>query len=417
MRKKLMIAILAGSVLMTAACGREAPSGIVKHQSDETSNSEDTTTGNAVTLSDGQSDGTNASETIEVKVSADINVTSSVPDPASADGEIVLSLYQEDLDAEEEEDEAEEAAREAAWKKQFLDFSFLGLKKRARVVNWQVAKITNSAVSNVSISYSGYQKERQSETKQGNCLVLSLGIYSDEAESDFSAMDSYLAVLDYRNHKSYLLQTDLISRYNDVISCYDLTGDDRDEIIYFNDPNKEICWEVFRFDGEKFSPIYGDTEDDGVFGDKFKIKLLNNYKLKIAADEFDFRETIPLKNLGIRKCDVEEIPEREISEDDWLSAYFRCYKNGKVTENISFVDSVLSDYRAYDDEEVWTCLTKGNAKDGLKIPLNICLTKWVTVGKAYAIVKYNAKTDRLEMVGADVEWRKLNPKKDIWDIV
>lgn len=362
---------------------------------------------------------------VSIHVSADLETKFSIPDPETSGDQVEISLFQEDQDIDYEErytdgdwetDDDYWDEYDKAFENRYLDVSFLGLKEKVYVTAFQVAAITDSKVSEMEVSYAGFQKSRETENKQGNCIVIALGI-SDENE-DYEAFDgndnAYLAVLDYQNKKSYLFETTMFARDNDVISCYDLTGDGKDEIVYFNDPNKSMCWEVYQFDQGKLSCLYGDQEDDGWFGKEFKVSMLDDYKLKIKAKKFGYEETISIKELGIKKSDMEVIPASQIDEDDWLSIHFRCYKDGKVQENIAFVDSCLSDYRAYDSDEVWTCLTKGNASDGLKIPLNVCLTKWVPVGKAYAIVKYNEETNRLEMVGVDTEWRKIDRKKELY---
>lgn len=360
---------------------------------------------------------------VSIHISADLESPCSVPDPAASGDTVEVNLNQMDRDIDYEERYQVEDSRdayEAVQKKQFMDFSFLGLKRKARVLAYQVGTITDARTGEMSVSFHGYRQSREKELRQGNCLVLSLGVYYDKAEDNFndeyffSYEAAYLAVLDYRNKKSYLLKAaDRMPYYNDSLSCYDLTGDGRDEIIYCNAPSRAIAWEVYQFDQGKLTPL---VAQEGAFGEEFETSLLDGYRLKITASRFGYEKMISLEELGLKKSDMEIIPYSQIGKEDGLSISFRCYKKGKVckrAKEVAYVESVLSDYWAYDTEEAWTCLTTGNAGDGLKLPFNIHLTKWITVGKAYAIVRYNEKTKQLEIADVDTEWRTINRKKEL----
>lgn len=398
----------------------------------------------ALTACGGLHNAENSAETAKVKKpSADITVTvsasldtlSSVPDPETAGEKVEVIWYQEDEEAWEEgnefisyeppeglskseraawekeqeeaeekwdrEREAKEEAYDTAEEKQYLDFSFVGLERPAKVLACQIGCVTDSEVSEAVISYTGFRTKRETEKKQGNCLILALEPQAQE-EDDISTIPMYLAVLDYQKRESYLIETEMIARDNEQLSCLDLDGDGRDEIISFNNPNKSMNWEIYRRKDGQFTNM----QYDGEYGGGFAVRLLDNYKAKITCKELGYEESFSLLDLGFEKKDLEEISSDKISDMDTWSLQGRCYKNGKVTEQNAFADIVLSDYRAKDHEEVWSCLTKGSAEEGLKIPLNVCLSKYITIGTVYVNLKYVEDTDRLERVGAS--FRGLN---------
>lgn len=374
---------------------------------------------------------------IAVTVSGSLDTQSSVPNPETAGDKVEVVWYQEDEEvwqedssyetdeppeglskselaawekeqeeAEEEwyrEQEAKDEAFEKAEERQYIDFSFVGLEQPARVLACQIGCITDSEVSEAVISYTGFRTKRETEKKQGNCLILALQPQTEENE-DASSMTLYLAVLDYRKRESYLIETGMFARDNEQLSCLDLDGDGKEEIISFNDPNKAMNWEVYQRKDGQFTNMQYDEE----YGAGFAIRLLDNYKAKITCKKLGYEESFSLLDLGFQKKDLEEIPSDKVSDDDTWSNFGRSYKNGKATKQYAFIDSVLSDYRADDRDEVWSCLTKGNAKEGLQIPLNVCLSKYMTIGTVYANLKYVEDTGRLELVGASFRGSKLD---------
>lgn len=375
---------------------------------------------------------------ITVTVSASLDTLSSVPNPETAGDKVEVIWYQEDEEvwedyaeyeteeppeglskselaawekeqeeAEEQwdrESEAQEEAYEKAWERQYLDFSFVGLKQPARVLACQIGCVTDSEVSEAEISYTGFRTKRETEKKQGNCLILALKPQTQEEDEGGDSL--YLAVLDYQKRESYLIETGMFARANEQLSCLDLDGDGREEILSFNDPNKWMVWEIYQCKDGQFTNMQYDEE----YGDSFDIRLLDDYKAKIICKKLGYEESFSLLDLGFEKKDLEEIPSDKVSDMDTWSLFGRSYKNGKVTEQNAFADSVLSDYRAKDDEEVWSCLTKGSAEEGLNIPLNVCLSKYMTIGTVYANLKYVEDTGRLELVGAS--FRGLELDKD-----
>lgn len=374
---------------------------------------------------------------ITVTVSASLDTLSSVPDPETAGEQVEVVWYQKDKEAwvdyydeyeteeppeglskselaawEKEQEEAEEKwdrereaqeeAYEKAWERQYLDFSFVGLQQPARVLACQIGCITDSEVSEAVISYTGFRTKRDTEKKQGNCLVLALQPQTQEEDEEPEML--YLAVLDYQKGESYLIETEMFAIENEQLSCLDLDGDGREEILSFNDPNKSMGWEIYQCKDGQFTTMQYDEE----YGDGFDVRLLDDYKAKIICKKLGYEESFSLLDLGFEKKDLEEIPSDKVSNDDTWSQFGRSYKNGKVTEQNAFADSVLSDYRAKDDEEVWSCLTKGSAEEGLNIPLNVCLSKYITIGTVYANLKYAEDTGRLELVGASFRGLKLD---------
>lgn len=375
---------------------------------------------------------------ITVTVSGSLDTQSSIPNPETAGEQVEIVWYQQDDEAwlddteydfesdeppkglskselaawEKEQEEAEEKleresdAKDEAYAKalerQYLDFSFAGLEQPARVLACQIGCITDSEVSEAVINYTGFRTKRETVEKQGNCLILAL---KPQTQEDDEGGDSlYLAVLDYHKRESYLIETGMLARDNEQLSCLDLDGDGREEIISFNEPNKSMSWEIYQCKDGQFTNMQYDEE----YGEGFAIRLLDNYKAKITCKRLGYEESFSLLDLGFQKKDLEELPSGKVSNEDTWSIFGRSYKNGKVAGQNAFIDSVLSDYCAKDDKEVWSCLTKGSAKEGLNIPLNVCLSKYMTIGTVYANLKYVEDTGRLELVGASFRGLKLD---------
>lgn len=374
---------------------------------------------------------------IIVTVSASLDTLSSVPNPDTAGDKVEIVWYQEDKEAwvdyydeyeteeppeglskselaawEKEQEEAEEKwdrereAKAEAFKKaeerQYLDFSFVGLERPARVLACQIGCVTDSEVSEGVISYTGFRTEQETEKTQGNCVVLALESQTQEEDEEPETL--HLAVLDYQKGESCLIETEMFAIENEQLSCLDLDGDGREEIISFNDPNKEMDWEIYQCKDGQFTTMQYDME----YGEGFDVRLLDDYKAKITCKKLGYEESFSLLDLGFEKKDLEEIPSDKVSDDDIWTRFGRSYKNGKVTEQNAFADRGLSDYRAADRDEVWSCLTKGSADEGLNIPLNVCLSKYMTIGTVYANLKYVEDTGRLELVGASFRGRKLD---------
>lgn len=109
------------------------------------------------------------------------------------------------------------------------DLSYLGFKDRVY--------ITNATVGNIS--------------GEGECLVL---VIDENKNVDINENYAYIAVLDYKNKKSYLTRTDIFAGLggrDEQLNLWDVTGDGKDEVILSSEPNMHVDWNLYEFTGKE----------------------------------------------------------------------------------------------------------------------------------------------------------------------
>lgn len=185
------------------------------------------------------------------------------------------------------------------------DLSFLGLKNKVYVTNFAVGNIAGD----------------------GECLAL---VLEEKNKEDSSENYAYLAVLDYKNKKSFLIKTNIIAGQgrDEQLNLFDITGDGRDELIFSSEPNTVIDWNIYQLKGDRLKKIYSNNVTSELEGDAFEIKLLDNYKVKISGCRFDFEQTVSLLDLGYQKSDLEYVNPNSLEKSD--NEGRRAYKNGML---------------------------------------------------------------------------------------
>lgn len=274
------------------------------------------------------------------------------------------------------------------------DLSFLGLKNPVYVTNFAIGNVTG----------------------EEDCLVLALEEkYENEDDSENYA---YLAVLDYKNKKSYLTKTDVIAGQgrDEQINLCDITGNGRKELIFSSEPNMVVIWNLYQFTGNKLKKIYSNNETAELERDGFKIELLDDYKMKITGRKFDYEQTISLLDLGYQKEDLEYVDPNNLDKSE--NEGRRAFKNGKLMkedEDSSWriqIRALMAENwtKNYDEYSYvgnyaeYNYFKEIDTEQGMGIPLSVVLGD-EEIGKLYIYLKYDAETDEMKI--AQVEFIKI----------
>lgn len=258
------------------------------------------------------------------------------------------------------------------------DLSFLGFKNRVYV--------TNYAVGNIA----------------GECLVLAL-----EEKMNKKAIDnySYIAVLDYKDKKSYVIKTDIIAGQgrDEQLNLCDITGNGKDEIIFSSEPNTVVNWNIYQLAGDKLKKIYSNNDSFELERDGFEIKLLDDYKVKISGRKFNFHQTVSLLDLGYKKSDLEYANPNSLDKSDNERRHI--YRNGKLIKKdennpgTAEIKALMAEnwdkgYAEYD------YFKKINKKRGICVPLSVVLGD-EEIGKLNVYLKYDVQRNGMKIADAD----------------
>ncbi|MCR5736314.1 MAG: hypothetical protein K6G64_01530 [Eubacterium sp.] len=267
-----------------------------------------------------------------------------VPDPKSVNGEANVILH----------------SREKAGEETNYDLSFLGFKNEVFITNYEVGNITGS----------------------GKNLVLAI----NEGKKDNNY--EYIAVLDYNQKESYLIQTDMVAcdGKDEQINLCDITGDGQDEIIYSNEPNRSLIWNMYTYDQNELKKMYSNVQSAELERDGFDIELIDDYKIKVKGRDFSYDETISLLDWDYKESELES------------EKFGYAYKNGKVNlkEGIPAEIKFLMAEKWEQGYAEYDYFKKASKENGIVLPLRIVLGE-KEIGNLLVDLKYNAKTKEMEI--------------------
>lgn len=374
MKRKLWVMLITGTILFTlAACENNAADSIT---------SETCVTGQAAgEISDGEKEHAD----FQIKRSKKKNVQVRVPDPKTAEGCVEVLLH--DCGWSESLHDVDEL--ENLW----MDTSFLGEKGTAYITSYATGKVTN---------------------KEHDCLVLALGSGKKRGAPDDYA---YLAVLDYYNKQSYLIETSIHAGFGaDKVQLQDVTGDGLSEIILSGEPNTVICWQMYQLLDGNWKELYCNecicgNHKENLENEAFTFEMLDDYKARITSDAIDFNEVVNLLEAGYEKEDLEVNDKRE-TDDTWMR---RVYEKGKYKKEQGEVEGVrflrAEEYTEYRAEEYTEYRPVYNFFDQLDEKRRICLPLCVEVGREeigriYVYLKYDAEKEKIVLDQAKWEITK-----------
>lgn len=184
---------------------------------------------------------------------------------------------------------------------QMIDLSFLGLKDKAYV------KI--------------YKKGRYKNSKKDDYLALILGTKKSQY--------AYFAILDYKNHKNYLIKTGQLTDNVDQINQCNLTDSGNEEWIISGVANKWMEWNAYQITDGKLKEIrcqykirdYKNEEYKNFVRDAFNVKYVAYDKVQISCKDANFKKVINVKDV------------------DYLD-----HQTAQVTDGLSFTDIEEENY-------------------------------------------------------------------------
>lgn len=170
-------------------------------------------------------------ERVDVKISTDRNCQITIPNPEDCTESMPeIQLYKK---KKTNETFGKRSEYDDTSKVPMVDLSYLGINEPVYITNFAIGHMGKAQ----DIDFD-YESER---IVKGNCLVITF----NKKESDNDEIDrAYLAVLDYKNKKKYLIQTGLASSTLSKLNLCDFTGDGMDEIIVSGVANKWIEWQM-----------------------------------------------------------------------------------------------------------------------------------------------------------------------------
>ncbi len=259
-----------------------------------------------------------------------------IPDPATAEGKIVVSLKEESdiegvcFDGTEE--------NEAIFSNYLADLSFAGFDKPVFASAYVVGDI--SGVSDMKSHISRRTKNGVMEQEiSGGCLGLFVTTGMDEFtkidEDAIWSYNCYFVVLDYKNGASYKEKTDFSLRCSDWVdlNLADITGDGAQELVVSYNYNKSIDFGVYHVNADKnnMEEIYScnqDWEKNGEFIDRmaFEGRLKDNYKVVLGFPCIGYSKTVSMiTDAGYSKSQMQE----KIDEIGCIN-YVGMWNNGKL---------------------------------------------------------------------------------------
>ncbi len=357
-RKKIALVLMGVATLGLVACGSvEKKTGIE-------------TSGNDVMKMSGEKSQIHLTQTKETDAGFE------VPDPKKTDGTVEVVIhkcqYAEETDATFCTEKKDEPT---------YDLSYLGFKDKVY--------ITNAAVGNIS--------------GEGECLVL---VIDENKNVDINENYAYIAVLDYKNKKSYLTRTDIFAGLggrDEQLNLWDVTGDGKDEVILSSEPNMHIDWNLYEFTGKELKRIYSNVETAELERDAFRVELLDDYKMKITGVKCNYEQTISLLDLGCQKSELEYVDPNELDRSDNQAA--RVYKDGKLGMTEEDTAGALSLHALM--AETWDnhyaeydYFKERNDDKTIRTSLGITIGS-KEIGKLNVYLKYDAETDSLVISRAE----------------
>ena len=229
------------------------------------------------------------------------------------------------------------------------------------------------------------------------CLVL---VIDENKNVDINENYAYIAVLDYKNKKSYLTRTDIFAGLggrDEQLNLWDVTGDGKDEVILSSEPNMHVDWNLYEFTGKELKRIYSNVETAELERDAFRVELLDDYKMKITGVKFNYEQIISLLDLGCQKSELEYVDPNDLDRSDNQAA--RVYKEGKLGMTEEDTAGALSLHALM--AETWDnhyaeydYFKERNDDKTIRTSLRITIGS-KEIGKLNVYLKYDAETDSL----------------------
>jgi hypothetical protein len=295
-----------------------------------------------------------------------------------------------------------------------IDLSFLGFDQKVKLTAYEVGYITPSDMSYIQVTHDFSidsqetitMAESKVENIQGNCLILAISNQINSIESD-----SYVVVLDYSNHISYIVKTNLLYSWvhRPSLQLIDITGDGQQDIIISNVINgykSGTSCEIFKYDknNDTLKSIYMNQKvnNDIQVEDKlnyFSGRLIDDYQAVIECQQIGFEKKISILDAGYKKKDLEIDKAPKDTMNDMMR-YCRCYKKGKVLLKENNTNLTIS---PLDNDEGIQVYSNPNLEKGIRLKYYIYMGRWNAIGAAYAYMGYDKTSDSLKIVGAAIE--------------
>lgn len=302
-------------------------------------------TGAAVGTASGSSVVSDPINTTEIHITVDGKNKVSIPNPATAEGEINISLRDPKMDSVlgkcgqcegNSYGEYCDNCKDYFYENYFTDLSFAGFDKPVHISSYAIGYMAekNSSSPRFYVKEKGATKE---EEKGGNCLTIFVtdlkGKISNEMNSSLQEGNNYLVILDYQNKCCYKTETDFHNNswtHRNDMKFTDLTGDGREELVIQHNYNKSIDLEIHRLnDKKKLKKIFTTWDVETADMTSFSGYLEDNYKAVLKYKEIGFTETVSLLDAGYKKENLEtdQLPQG-YEYDDYQ--FVRLWKNSKL---------------------------------------------------------------------------------------
>lgn len=294
-----------------------------------------------------------------------------IPDPAKVTGisEVVIYQNEKNLDI----DDMKRSKNIDDGEEPLVDVSFLGIKEKVYVTNCAVGKMGEKESEEITVNY-GDSKSQERKLIRGNCLVLTLNKESTDEDADNRA---YLAVLDYKCGKQYLIRTGLQSSTLNQLNLCDFTGDGQDEMIVSGIANNWMEWQMFKLMDNDLEEIRSDFYEDDEYSstnyicNAFESKVILPNKIKITGKGFDFEKIISVDKF----MDTRDLENEDVDI---------CGEAGEIY-GYDYFDKV-------------------DSKTGICIKLDVSLYGSDVCGKIDVYLKYNKETEKIDI--DNVEFKK-----------
>ncbi len=329
-----------------------------------------------------------------------------IPNPATADGKIVVSLKKESDTEEIHFDRTKK--NEAIFSNYLADLSFAGFDKPVFVSAYTVGDISgiSDMESHISLKTKNGTKKREIS---GGCLGLIVTTIKDKfAKIDGDNLlyyNSYFVVLDYNNGVCYRRKTDFSVHYWQWadLNLADLTGDGAQEMIVSYNYNKSIDFGVYHVNADKHNiqEVYSSDRDfeknkDFIDRRKFKGKLQDNYKVTLKFPCIGYSKTVSMiTDGGYKKSEMQN------KRGKWgCINYVGMWNNGKLRKKWVKKHGHVFLYTL----DGISCVKMKDGTIQLELARLICIGhRSESVGYMYTYLGYDSDTHSLAIKNAEYQ--------------
>ena len=283
----------------------------------------------------------------------------------------------------------------------YADLSFWGFKNTVKVDSC-ISQSDSKLLDKINLT----------ELVEGSIIYLSIIAAKDEStdikDVEYPAeTDTFLAILDYKEKKSYLIKTDILNPIH--LGLRHVYMEMEDTIIIYNYARRIWDIEVYKYfpDQDIYKSIFFDED---LVSSYFDVYFEDDYQVTVECKPLSFSKTFSLLEMGLKPehLEIDAIRSDEEPDDYYAVEAFRYYDNGKRVGDNSAINLVRS-YATWNDERNLTnCFFYFDDTCYLKFSYDLVINKYFLLGQGSVYLKYNSEAEKFEPAKVSIEIELLS---------